>query len=158
MITIRKVLVPIDFSENSRKAVDYGVEIARDRKSKLHYLHVINQRTLDTIGELSSKGYKGDILTAIRNLIRAREQELDSFIPQSAREGFDVLFVIRQGKPADEIIKFAREAQIDLIIAGTKGRSALEAAMIGSVTASLVNHAPCPVLVVRPVEHDFISS
>jgi universal stress protein A len=67
-----------------------------------------------------------------------------------------VEFVIRKGRPATEIVKFTRENNTDLVIVGVKGRSALEVVFLGSVARDVVNHAPCPVLVVRPVEHDFI--
>ena len=156
MIRIESVVVPVDFSESSEKAVRYGVEIARERKAKLVILHVINQRILDSIHELSVKGYKGDFVEAVKNMIHNRHEDLHAFVPESLRSGLDMEFVIRKGRPATEIVKFTRENNTDLVIVGVKGRSALEVVFLGSVARDVVNHAPCPVLVVRPVEHDFI--
>ena len=156
MIRLQKILVPVDFSESSLKAARYGVEIARDRKAKLYFLHVINERIIESIYDLNLKGYKGDFLAACKNMIRDRQEELLQFVPEDLRKGLDVEFEIRKGKPAGEIIKFAREHNLDLIVVGTSGRSALEAALVGSVARNVVNHAGCPVLAVRPIEHDFV--
>jgi universal stress protein A len=156
MIRIQSILVPIDFSENSEKAARYGVELARDRKAKLIFIHVINERLIQSLQDLNLKGYKGDFLKACRDMVHNREEELLGFIPAEWRKDLDVEFQIRKGKPADEIIRFGKENNIDLIIVGMKGRSALEVALIGSVARNVINHAGCPVLVVRPIEHDFV--
>jgi len=148
MIRIESVVVPVDFSESSQKAVRYGVEIARERKAKLVVLHVIDQRILDSIQQMSAKGYKGDFVEAVKNMIHNRDEDLHAFVAEGLRIGLDVEFVIRKGRP--------REKNTDLVIVGVKGRSALEVVFLGSVARDVVNHAPCPVLVVRPVEHDFI--
>ncbi len=150
MIKLQKIVVPIDFSENSKKAAQYGVEIAKDRQAKLYFLHVINQRLIDTVQELSLKGYKGDFLEAIRNMLRERDIDLRSFIPKDALEGVDVEYCIRKGKPGDEILTFAKENELDLIVIGTQGRSALKEAFMGSAARTVVNKARLPVLVVHP--------
>ncbi len=156
MIRLQKILVPIDFSENSEKAVRYGVEFAKDRKAQLIFLHVINQRIIDAVQELSIKGYKGDFVEALKKLIKDREDEMLQFVPEAWRQDLEVDFQIRKGRPADEINNFAKENGIDMIIVGTSGRSAIATAFLGSVARSVANHAVCPVLVVRPIEHDFI--
>ncbi len=156
MINLQSVMVPIDFSENSRKAARYGVEIARDRKAKLYLLHVINQRLIDTVQELSLKGYKGDFLEAIRNMLQAREADLRDFVPEGSLEGMEVEYCIRKGKPGDEILRFAAENELQLIVIGTQGRSAIKEALMGSAARTVVNRAKCPVLVVHPDERDFI--
>ncbi|MCU0586579.1 MAG: universal stress protein [Syntrophobacteraceae bacterium] len=156
MIKIERILVPVDFSESARKALRYGIEIARDRGAKLHILHVINEKIIEALRDLSTKGYKGELLETLRELVQERLEELHAFAPVSMREGIQVDFEIRKGKPAQEVIGFAADHWIDLIILGTVGRSALEAALMGSVARHVAHHAPCPVLLVRPVEHDFI--
>lgn len=156
MIKIERILVPVDFSESSAKALRYGEEIARDRGSRLLVLHVIHQRIIDSIQDMSTKGYKGEFVEVLKRVLTERRDELERFVPESMREGIEVELEVRKGKPADEVIKFARETRTDLIIMGTTGRSALEVALVGSVARTVTNHAPCPVLVVRPVEHDFI--
>ncbi|MBZ4659398.1 MAG: UspA domain protein [Desulfacinum sp.] len=157
MIRLEKILVPVDFSEYSQKAVRYGVEIAKDRKASLTLLHVINQRIIDAVHELSVKGYKGDFVEVMRKMVSEREAELQQMVPQDWREGIPELgFEIRKGRPSEEVIKYAKEHGMDLIVVGTHGRSALASALLGSVANTVVLRAPCPVLVVRAIEHDFV--
>ncbi len=157
MIQIKKILVPVDFSEFSQKAVRYGVEIARDRNASLTLIHVINQRIIDAVHELSVKGYKGDFVEAMRKMVQDREQELHQVLPLDWREGIsEIHFEIRKGRPAEEIINYAKDNAVDLIVVGTHGRSALMSTLIGSVANTVVLRAPCPVLVVRAIEHDFV--
>jgi nucleotide-binding universal stress UspA family protein len=157
MIRIQRALVPIDFSEQSKKAVQYGVEICRDRKAKLYFLHVINQRILSAIQDLSVQGYKGDFVEAVKNLAGNREQELRHFVPDTWTDGLETEYAIRKGNPAEQIMSAARELNIDMIVMGSRGHSALATVFVGSVTQNVVNHAPCPVLVVHPIEHEFIA-
>jgi universal stress protein A len=156
MITIERILVPVDFSESSQKALRYGHELARERNGKLYVLHVINQRIIDALHDMSAKGYKGEFIEVLKKVVSERKEELERFVPVTMREGIEIEFEIRKGRPAEEVIKFAKENRIDLIILGNVGRSALEAALVGSVARNVANHAPCPVLLVRPTEHDFI--
>ncbi len=156
MVRIQKILVLVDFSQNSENAVHYGLEIARDRNARVYFLHMINQRIIDAVQELSSKGYKGDFIQALKKLVQDRENDLMEFVPQDRREGIDIEFLIRKGEPAEEVVNVAKEFSIDLIIVGSQGHTALASSTIGSVAQNVVNQAPCPVLVVRPIVHDFI--
>ena len=156
MVKIEKILVPVDFSENSEKAIQYGVEMARDRNAGVTFLHVVNQRIVDAVQELNIRGYKGDFVDAVRKLMKDRANDLEKFVPADWIEGIESEFLIRKGKPSEQIIKTAKEQGIDLIIIGSQGHSALAAILVGSVAQDVVHHAPCPVLIVRPVEHDFI--
>jgi universal stress protein A len=155
MIKIQNIVVPVDFSENSRKAVLYAAELARDRKGRLHLLHVINQRLIDTVQELTLKGYEGDFLKALEKMLQARDEELREFVSPESVQGVEVEYSIRKGKPGEEIIKFAQENSMDLIVIGTQGRSPLAAALMGSAARTVVNRAKCPVLVVHPDDHCF---
>ncbi len=150
MTKVHRIVVPIDFSENSKKAVFHGIEAAREKNAKLYFLHVINQRLIDAVQELSLKGYKGDFLEAIRNMLKARDEDLKEFVPENEIRDLDVEFCIRKGKPGEEIVKFAFENEANLIVIGTQGRSAIQSALMGSAARTVVNRAKCPVLVVHP--------
>jgi universal stress protein A len=150
MIKIERILVPVDFSESSQEALRYGHEIARERNSKVYVLHVINQRIIDALHDMSAKGYKGEFLEVLKKVVKERRDELERFVPATMRDDIEVALEVRKGKPAEEIIHSAKENQIDLVILGNVGRSALEAALVGSVARNVANHAPCPVLLVRP--------
>lgn len=155
MINIKSILVPVDFSESSRKAVQYGVSFARGMNAELYFYHVINQRIVDAIHELSIKGYKGEFIEVMNKVISNRESELKEFIPEEWREGLKVTFIINQGKPGKAIVDKAKELDIDLIVMGCQGHSAFGGLLVGSVTQFVVNNSSCPVLVVHPKEKDF---
>ncbi|GLI32609.1 universal stress protein [Desulforhabdus amnigena] len=157
MISVQKILVLVDFSKDSEKAVHYGLGIGRSQNARVYFLHMVNQRIIDAVQQLSGKGYKGDFLKALKKLMLDRENDLKEFVPEELREGMDVEFLIRKGEPAEEVINVAKELSIDMIVVGSQGNTALADASIGGVAQSVVNSAPCPVLVVRAVEHDFIS-
>jgi len=157
MIKLNSILVPVDFADISQKAAHYGAELARAMGGKLYIFHVINQRIIDLTQELSLKGfYDQEFRDVMNSMVQDRKNDMNVFVPKIWREGLDVEFEIRKGKPADEILKFAKEKDVDLIIVGTTGKSALQAALIGSVARNIVNHAPCPVIVWRPGQQDFV--
>jgi len=157
MVKIERILVPVDFSERSQKAVLYGIEIAKSRNGKVFFLHVIHRRLVDNVERLSAWGYKGDVVQTMKNMVRERENDLQLAVPEKLRQGVEVEFSVKKGKPAEEIIQTARDLTADLVVMGTEGHSALASPLLGGVSQKVVNHAPCPVLVVRPLEHDFIS-
>jgi nucleotide-binding universal stress UspA family protein len=64
--------------------------------------------------------------------------------------------LVAHGKPAGEIVRVAREEQVDMIVLGTHGKGLLDTALFGSTTERVVRKAPCPVLTCRPAEHDFV--
>lgn len=150
MIKIENIVVPVDFSENSKKAALYAAEFARERNAKLHLLHVINQRLIDAVQELSYKGYEGDFVEAKEQMIKERDKDLREVLDQASLKGIEVDYAIRKGKPGVEIITFAKENNMDLIVIGTQGRSALTDALVGSAARTVVHRAKCPVLVVHP--------
>jgi universal stress protein A len=156
MIRIQNILVPVDFSENSKKAVLYAAELARDRKARLYILHVINQRLIEAVQELSLKGYEGDVVEAIQKMLQARDEDLRGFVDPEFLKGVEVEYALQKGRPGVEIIKYASEKNMDLIVIGTQGRSALKDALVGSAARTVVNRAKCPVLVVHPDDQSFI--
>ncbi len=68
-----------------------------------------------------------------------------------------IVKVVRQGPPFLEIVRYAQEANIDLIVLGTHGRGGLAHMLLGSVAEKVVREAPCPVLTVRHPEHEFVA-
>ncbi len=157
MIRIQKVLVPIDFSENSQKAVKYGLSLAKLHNAKVYVLNVISQRIVDAIHELSVKGYKGDFVEIMKDVIQDREKEMRGLVPDHWAEGVEREFLVKQGKPGKVIVDLARELEADLIVVGHQGRSAIGDFLLGSVAQYVVNRAPCPVLVIHPIEREIVS-
>jgi len=156
MAAIRRILYPTDFSERSVVAIPLALDLARLYGAELHCLHVV-----DVPGEfILEDSYMLPLTTEYRpdydELKKAAETHLDQFIAQhmpDVRDSIKKAVVV--GKPFAEIIGYARERDIDLIVLGTHGRSALGSMLLGSVAEKVVRKAPCAVLTVRHPEHRF---
>ena len=141
---LKKILVPVDFSECSDKALEYALPFAKQFGAELTLLHVLQPCTPVPemcpmpVGSLSQS--KAD-LEALRDLVG------DSVTCKT---------LVRSGNPHAQIVSAAKELDIDLIILSTHGHTGLTRAILGSTTEQVVRHASCPVLVVRRKEHEFI--
>ena len=82
--------------------------------------------------------------------------ELARLGEEARGRGVSVQELVVQGKPSVEIIRFAAENQVDMIVLGSHGKGMLDQALFGSTTERVVRRAPCPVLTVRPAEHEFV--
>jgi universal stress protein A len=91
-----------------------------------------------------------------RQLRTNGEQKLATLVLQQIPQGLPVETFVRTGRPATEIVEAATELESDLIIISTHGHTGLKA-VLGGTTEHVVRHAPCPVLVVREKEHDFLA-
>lgn len=148
MIAIKRILVPHDFSETSEAAVRYGAALARTFGAKLHLLHVSEKERTDVETEfpLGLEGTQEDA---------SRERLLKIMSPQQLTELAPELS-LRPGTPHAEIVRYAKDHDIDLIVMGTHGRGFVAHAVMGSVAEKVVRHAPCPVLTVRHPQHEFV--
>lgn len=143
MVTITRVLCPIDFSDFSRHALDYAVGIARWYGAGLTVLHVLP--TITAFVPPTGEGLYPPLVFSPEDL-RQFHDELDAFAHGSGVEALDTEVV--QGSVPGEIVRLAQELPADLLVMGTHGRSGFERLMLGSVTEKLLRKAPCPVLTV----------
>ncbi len=152
MIAMSKILLPVDFSKFSLYALKYAVSLAKEFKAKLYVMHVVDVYLHDPAyftPFISDRPVKEDYAE------KARSHIDENILPQVPR-GIETEVVVRDGKPFVEIVRFAREEAVDLIVIATHGRTGLSHAMMGSVAEKVVRKAPCPVLSVRHPEHDFV--
>lgn len=153
MINLKKILVPTDFSEFSLHAVKYGCEFARRFNAELHLISVVE----DVYPMVPESGML--LPSATNYLVELRasvEQALASRPDPAWAEGLVIHRDVLIGTAFLEIIRYAKEQEIDLIVIGTHGRSGLVQVLMGSVAEKVVRKAPCPVLSVRPAGHDFV--
>jgi nucleotide-binding universal stress UspA family protein len=142
MFSIKTILVTTDFSDFSIAALEYAFSLATVHDASVHLLHVVDARqwpTLRKSGKLSAAG-----------LERAARQNMQQFINETVDEYSVVTPVIRSGIPADEIARYGREAQADLIVIATHGRTGLAHALIGSIAEKVIRCSTVPVFVVKP--------
>ncbi len=145
---LRSILLPTDFSECAGHALSYATSLARDAKASIICVHVVEP-------VMPSVGYTG--ITEPLPIGDISEQMEDSAtreLPKIAEceecAGLEVEEVIAHGDAATEIVRVAKERNVDLIVISSHGRTGLGRILFGSTAESVVRHATCPVLVVKP--------
>ena len=146
MLTMKRILIPYDFSETSAAAVRYGLAAARTFGARVILLHVGNQAH-EELGTEFPLGLEGAVEDAVR------ERLLRILTPAEQNELKPEL-AVRPGMPAAEIVQYAKDQNIDLIVMGTHGRGFVGHFVMGSVAEKVVRTAPCPVLTVRNPRHE----
>jgi len=145
MNEIKKILVPIDFSDYSKNALRYAVEFAEIFKAKIFLVYVIEPMIYPTdfsIGQVA--------IPAVENDLSARaEDELNNLVKTEISGRIESQIIIKSGKPFIEIIETVTELDIDLIIIATHGHTGVEHLLFGSTAEKVVRKAPCPVLTLR---------
>ena len=145
-----KILVPIDFSEHSKKALAYAKEIADSYDANLQLLHVIED-TIHPAYSLSGKSSIFDLMPGIEEDCRRRIEKL---IQETGVSKENTEIIVKGGQAAHDIIKFAKENSSDLVVIATHGLTGIEHLLLGSVTEKVVRMAPCPVFTVKPFGKD----
>lgn len=150
MITLKQILLATDFSETAGVALKYAVALADAFDATVHVLHVLE----DPLPGWKPEGH-------VASVPRIRDG-----MERDARDALDNLLLTAQGRaqaticwgrPFVEIIRYAKQNAIDLIVLGSHGHGPIQHLLIGNVAEKVVRHAPCPVLTLRHPEHDFVS-
>jgi nucleotide-binding universal stress UspA family protein len=147
---LKKILVPIDFSEPSLKALRYAVPFAEESGATISLVHIrepiaypvdlpnVSPPPLFGMEEAEARG----------KLYELAYREIEELVPIDVH--------VSSGKAADEIVHLAKALETDLIIIATHGYKGFMRFVMGSTAEKVVRHAPCPVLVVREKEHEFV--
>ena len=148
-LRIARILVPTDFSEESKAAIRYATRLAEQFGASIHLAYII-----DSLGDLKDAEVvpwnaktEDAIVVMQRKLGELANEEIEELVP--------VYPHVVSGRADEEIIALARAYFCDLIIISTHGRRGVSRALIGSVAERVVRDAHCPVLVVRAHERDF---
>jgi universal stress protein A len=151
-IALKRILVPIDFSPLSKKALQYALRFAEQFRAGLTLLHVIEPDVppaFDGFMIAPPMSPNGD-RTRCANRLKVLASSM------AIRATSDARSTVRMGLPAHEIVEAAKELDVDLIIIATHGYTGWKHFAIGSTAERVVRAAPCPVLVVREKEHEFV--
>lgn len=145
LFKLKRILVPVDFSTCSNKALQYALPFARQFKADVVLLHVVVPHpAVPELGPVDMEAMSDG------------RAELDT-LTEKVRARNRCTALLRVGDPAREIVEAARESGADLIILSTHGRTGLAHVLLGSTAERVVRHARCPVLVVREREQEFIA-
>lgn len=153
MISLNRILFPTDFSEFSLHALKYAQSFAEAYKAEIHILHIVDEASLYWMAMGPNSLPIGP---SSEELLDVARKEMADFLSEHLAESKNIQSEVALGRPFSEIIRYARDTKIDLIVLCTHGRSGLQHALLGSVTEKVVRKAPCPVLTVRHPEHDFV--
>jgi nucleotide-binding universal stress UspA family protein len=148
---VRSILLPTDFSDCGNYALAYATSLARKFEASIICVHVIEPI-------VPSVGYSGmteplPIADISDQLEVSAEHELPKFAECEECAGLEVEELIVHGEAASEIVRVAKDRQVDLIVISSHGRTGLGRMLFGSTAEAVVRHATCPVLVVKPM-HD----
>ena len=153
MIELKKILVPTDFSEDSEQAARYAAELAKRFQAEIHCIHVVDIPA-DLLG--TSAYYMTGPSEQFMDQIREESKKnLEAFAKKNL-QGASVVTAFLEGSPFVQIVRYAREQKVGLIVIATHGRTGLKHVLFGSVAEKVVRKAACPVLVVKRKERDFV--
>ena len=153
MINLKTILVPSDFSGCSDAALRYGLELARRFDAKLHLLNVVQDPATQP---WAAEGFAVPLYEVVEQWQVESEKRMAAMIP--AADADRVTITTAVATPCQEILRYAAEHDVDLIVMGTHGRSGMSHILLGSIAERVVRHAPCPVLTVRHPEREFVET
>lgn len=141
---IKKILLPVDFSENNAAALAYASGLAATFEAELHIVHVDEAAHLVVVSEPEGFTYAAAQAGALREEMKSLLEKTQPTDPKVAFQRH-----LLQGVAAAEISGLAEREQVDLIVMSSHGRSGLSRLLMGSVAESVLRHAKCPVLILK---------
>ena len=150
LLGIDKILVPSDFSSASSNAFKYALRFGQEFGSELLLVHVLERALPPGLREIPGTP------TFSEKELSMAEKNLRAWADSAQTNGVSAKIGVRTGLPNHEIVEAAKEHDIDLVIIATHGHTGWKHFCIGSTAERVVRAAPCPVLVVRAKEHEFI--
>lgn len=138
------ILVPTD-RDIDTATVDYAIELARSTGATLHILYVVEAAVADAARTASTVGsWQG------REALREVGQEVtETIVSRAANTNVKAISAVLEGEPEEEIVKYAADFDIDIIVIGSQDSTAVERALMGSVTERVARLADRPVLIIK---------
>jgi nucleotide-binding universal stress UspA family protein len=142
MSALKKILVPVDYSDHSAQAVQFARDIATAFGAALHFVHVYPPATL-----VAAPIVPAPVITS--TVLEESRRGFDDYLATARKDlGVDVTGTLREGIPHLEILSAASELGVDLIVLGTHGRTGIQHLLLGSVAERVVRQATVPVITV----------
>lgn len=147
-MTINSLLIPTDGSDVATQTAHLGIELATQFDAEVHVLSVADSSLAAGVG------YSGDSPRMRRRLREQATERTDSLGQEASARGINVTTAIREGIPAQEIIDYSTDHDLDAIVIGTSGRGGVSRALIGSVADKVIRTATIPVVTLNPATLD----
>lgn len=151
MINLKRILVPVDFSDGSALALNYGASFARQYGAEVHLLHVFEEEFMPPMPM--------EMPMTLPAAGGIPQQDIHEQMRQFVGDGYKDLSIVTTvlgGNVATNIIEYAADNRIDLIIIGAHGRSGILTTLLGDTSYAVTRQADCPVLTVRDTQRTFI--
>ena len=150
MARSRKILGAYDGTPQSKEALDWAIDLSLPSKAQVCVAKVIEAMSIGEMTTLYEAGSSDDLVAYIEEVKETDRRLLeDAMATVGQRKGVAITTALLNGNIAAALIKYAKENDMDMIVAGTKGHGVLEGLLMGSVTRNLVSLSPLPVLVVK---------
>ncbi len=147
MVKLDKILCAVDFSEYSLEALKYATHLTLKENASLYLVHIVDSRVYDYGGPIyEPEPVAMESMVDRESMGRVKGKLLET-VSNEIKDNVEAIVTV--GVPFVEIIKAAKDHDIDLIVVGTHGRSGIAHMLIGSVAEKVVRKAPCPVLTVK---------
>lgn len=141
---MKKIILPVDFSDSSNKLVDYAINFAKDINAEIHLIHVAATDIGFVIGDMGFQYFP----EVEENEIKYELKELNKLQERVVAQGVTCNHILKQGIAGDTILEFADDQNADYIVVGSHGRSGVYDVFIGSLTKEITKKSKIPVLVV----------
>ncbi len=142
----RRILVGCDFSPDADLAFQHALGLAQEFQSELHLVHVIEMPTYTELLRPVLE-HRRSSTAAIKAFI---QDKIDALIPEDARHWCRASTVLLEGQPYAQLLHYAEQTEIDLIVLGSRGHGVFDTMLIGSTTDRIIRNAGCAVLSVSP--------
>ena len=142
----RRILVGCDFSPDADLAFRHALSLAQEFQSELHLVHVIEMPTYTELLRPVLE-HRRSATTTIKGFI---QEKIDALIPEDARHWCRASTTLREGQPYTQLLQYAEQNEIDLIVLGSRGHGVFGTMLIGSTTDRIIRNAGCAVLSVSP--------
>ena len=149
---IQDVLAPVDFSEHSKQALHMAKVIAGAYDARLHLIFVAEKRVLPTFSDTGLPGV--GVVEMDEEIVANADEALRQLADQIDGPDVPVETTVVHGRVAKEVIDYAEERGIDMIVMATRGLSGVQRYLLGSNTERIVRVAPCPVLTMATEERE----
>jgi len=146
VISLKKILVPVDFSEPSKKAVTYGLSLAKQFNAKLILAHIVPESTALLYA------FPAELPEVEKNQYAKAKQEINNLVPVERAANLNLQTIVKIGNVEAELLGIVKDEAIDLVVLGTHGRRKLGLWFMGSVTEHMLRKVPVPVLTVSHIE------
>ena len=146
-MTLTRILLPTDFSDTAQHALDYACELAGRFGASVHLLHVVPD---------PMQNWATEAMPVVSDLAERWKADAEGRLEEIRLDGPQTVRAVRIGHAFVEILHYAADNAIDMIVMGTHGRGPVEHLLLGSVAEKVVRKASCPVLTVKQAGHVFV--